>query len=124
MNIIQKLTIRSLIMNKSRTIMTIAAIMLAAALITAVAGIGTSAYQSLIYANVNNYGDYDVSFSGEFSQDTVEKIKLNRDVAGVYYNIPVGTAKVETNSKYRPYTIVKAMSPKALGECCDILPHL
>ena len=47
MNIIQKLTIRSLIMNKSRTIMTIAAIMLAAALITAVAGIGTSAYRAL-----------------------------------------------------------------------------
>ena len=41
MNSIHKLTFRSLLMNKSRTAMTIVAIMLSCALITIIAGMGT-----------------------------------------------------------------------------------
>ena len=85
MNTIQKLTLRSLLMNKSRTAMTIVAIMLSCALITVVAGMGTSAWQSFINSKINSYGDYDVYFEGKFTDKNVNDLKINRDVDGIYY---------------------------------------
>ena len=114
MNTIHKLTLRSLLMNKSRTAMTIVAIMLSCALITVVAGIGTSAWYSYIYATMNFSGDYDVRFEGSFDDECLEGISRNRDIDGAYYLRNIGLAEIPGNkSKYKPYIIaIKIISSK------------
>ncbi len=115
---IHKLTLRSLLMNKSRTAMTIVAIMLSCALITVVAGIGTSAWYSYIYATMNFSGDYDVRFEGSFDDECIEGISRNRDVSGVYYLRNIGLAELpENKSKFKPYMLIKGLNKGALKNC-------
>ena len=118
MNTTHKLTLRSLLMNKSRTAMTIVAIMLSCALITVVAGMGTSAWQSFINSTINSYGDYDVYFNGEFTDKNVNELKLNRDVDGIYYERYVGVAKIpEPVSAFKPYMLIHGLNKEALDKC-------
>ena len=118
MNTIHKLTLRSLIMNKSRTVMTIVAIMLSCALITVVAGIGTSAWYSYIYATMNFSGDYDVRFEGSFDDECLEEISRNRDIDGAYYLRNIGLAEMPGNkSKYKPYIKITGLNSGALENC-------
>ena len=106
MNTIHKLTLRSLLMNKSRTAMTIVAIILSCALITVVAGMSTSAWQSFINSTINSYGDYDVYFEGKFTDKNVNELKINRDVEGIYYERYVGVAEIpEPVSSFKPYFV-------------------
>lgn len=118
MNTIHKLTLRSLLMNKSRTAMTIVAIILSCALITVVAGMGTSGLHSLVMAEINFSGDYDVSFDGSFNDDSIDRLSRNRDVDGVYYERPVGIANIpEPKSVYKPYMLVHGLSKGAMEDC-------
>lgn len=118
MNTIRKLTFRNLLMNKSRTAMTIVAIMLSCALITVVAGIGTSAWYSYIYATMNFSGDYDVRFEGSFDDECLEGISRNRDIDGAYYLRNIGLAEMPGNkSKYKPYIKITGLNSGALENC-------
>ena len=118
MNTIHKLTLRSLLMNKSRTAMTIVAIMLSCALITVVAGMGTSAWQSFINSNINSYGDYDVYFEGKFTDKNVNDLKINRDVDGIYYERYVGVAGIpKPVSAFKPYMLIRGLNKGALDKC-------
>ena len=118
MNTTHKLTLRSLVMNKSRTAMTIVAIMLSCTLITVVAGIGTSAWYSYIYAAMNFSGDYDVRFEGSFDDESIEGISRNRDVDGAYYLRNIGLAEMpENKSKYKPYIKITGLNSGALENC-------
>ena len=118
MNTIHKLTFRSLMMNKSRTAMTIVAIMLSCTLITVIAGMGTSGLHSLVMAKINFSGDYDVSFEGSFNDDSIDRLSRNRDVDGVYYERPVGISNIpEPKSVYKPYMLVHGLSKGAMENC-------
>ena len=118
MNTIHKLTLRSLLMNKSRTAMTIVAIMLSCALITVVAGIGTSAWYSYIYATMSFSGNYDVRFEGSFDDECLEGISRNRDIDGAYYLRNIGLAEIPGNkSKYKPYIKITGLNSGALENC-------
>lgn len=118
MNTIHKLTFRSLLMNKSRTAMTIVAIMLSCTLITVIAGMGTSGLHSLVMAKINFSGDYDVSFEGSFNDDSIDRLSRNRDVDGVYYERPVGISNIpEPKSVYKPYMLVHGLSKGAMENC-------
>ena len=118
MNTIHKLTRRSLLMNKSRTVMMIVAIMLSCTLITIVAGMGTSGLHSLVMAKINFSGDYDVIFDGCFNDDAIDRLSCNRDVAGVYYERPIGIANIpEPKSVYKPYLLVHGLSRGSMENC-------
>lgn len=118
MNTTYKLTLRSLLMNKSRTAMTIVAIMLSCALITIIAGMGTSGLHSLVMAEINFSGDYDVTFDGSFNDDSIDRLSRNRDVDGVYYERPVGISNIpEPKSVYKPYMLVHGLSKGAMENC-------
>ena len=118
MNTTHKLTLRSLLMNKSRTAMTIVAIMLSCALITVIAGLGTSGQHSLVMAEINFSGDYDVTFDGSFNDDSIDRLSRNRDVDGVYYERPVGISNIpEPRSVYKPYMLVHGLSKGAMENC-------
>ena len=118
MKTIRKLALRDMLMHKSRTVMTIIAIMLSCALITVISGMGTSAWQSYIYACINSYGDFDVTLTGDFNDKNIADIKRNRDVDGVYYERNIGVAKIPENvSVYKPYVLVHGLNAGALEKC-------
>lgn len=62
MDLLKKLTIKNLKLNKKRTIVTIIGIMLSVALITAVATIYSSSISSLIEFETYEKGDFHVAF--------------------------------------------------------------
>ena len=118
MKTIRKLALRDMLMHKSRTVMTMIAIMLSCALITVISGMGTSAWQSYIYACINSYGDFDVTLTGNFNDKNIADIKRNRDVDGVYYERNIGVAKIPENvSVYKPYVLVHGLNAGALENC-------
>ena len=62
MDLLNKLTIKNLKLNKKRTIVTIIGIMLSVALITAVATMYSSAIQSLINFETYHKGNFHIAF--------------------------------------------------------------
>ena len=62
MDLLKKLTIKNLKLNKKRTIVTIIGIMLSVALITAVATMYSSSISSLIEFETYEKGDFHVAF--------------------------------------------------------------
>ena len=60
MKILNKLTVKNLKLNKSRTIVTIIGIMLSCALIMVVAGMAASAQQTKVNLQINVTGNYDL----------------------------------------------------------------
>lgn len=122
MNILRKLTLKNLRLNKTRTLVTIIGIILSTALITAVAGVASSGQMSLFNIAVHNNGDYDLKLTGKFNDKTAEKLQNNRDVESVYKYGVVGTAEFESKSKYRPYLLVVGVSENAFENCykCEL----
>ena len=120
MKILNKLTLKNLKMNKSRTIVTIIGIMLSAALITVVAGMAASGQQTMINAEIHISGDYDLSVSRVVNKNNIETIKNNRYVKNVYVQDSLGCADLpKPKNKYKPYITVTALSSGALGNCFD-----
>lgn len=104
MNVLRKLTLKYLKLNRSRTFVTVFGIILSAALITVVAGVATSAKESLVHAQIMNSGNYDFYLSGEFTEQDFQKVRNTDGVADAYTYYPVGLALIEEpKSQYRPY---------------------
>lgn len=77
MNILNKFTIKSLKLNKKRTIVTIIGIMLSTALICGVAGLVSSFQNSLIDWARTNDGNYHVTFKNVSSdKEKIKKLKI------------------------------------------------
>ena len=64
MKILNKFTVKNLKLNKSRTIVTVIGIMLSCALIMVVAGMVVSGQQTMIKAQINISGNYDLYVKG------------------------------------------------------------
>ena len=77
MDLFKKFTIKSLKLNRKRTIVTIIGIMLSVALITAVSTIYSSGIKSITLFEIKQKGNYHVSFSGNV--DT-SYFKNNRNI--------------------------------------------
>ncbi|MCR5608369.1 MAG: ABC transporter permease, partial [Lachnospiraceae bacterium] len=115
MNVLNKLTINSLKLNKKRTIVTIIGIMLSVALMTAV----TTMYQSLCTSLVN----YEKSLQGDFhatfknvDKDDIENIKNNRSIEKANFTKEIGFAKLETKNEYKPYACIIGVSEDIYDE--------
>lgn len=120
MKILNKLTLKNLRLNKSRTIVTIIGILLSTALITVVAGIASSAQQTLINAEITISGDYDMCID-DIEPSDIETIESNRNIKGVYVNDNIGCAYLpEAKSESRPYINITALSKDALAKCFNI----
>lgn len=121
MNTLNKLTLKNLKLNKSRTIVTIIGILLSTALITVVAGIAASGQQTMINAEINFSGDYDLSLSGNITEKDVKEISANRNVESVYIEDNSGVAQMPTyKNETRPYAYIQALSAKALTDCFNL----
>lgn len=121
MNTLNKLTLKNLKLNKSRTIVTIIGILLSTALITVVAGIAASGQQTMINGQINFTGNFDLFISGNATNEDVKEIKANRNVEEVYIEDNSGVAQMPTyKNETRPYAYIQALSAKAFTDCFNL----
>lgn len=94
MNILKKLTIKNLKLNKKRSVGTIVGIILSVALICAVGGMFTSFQATLLESAINETGYYHLAFDN-IDNEIIDKIKLNKDVKEVYQLNNIGFSNFE-----------------------------
>ena len=114
MDLLNKLTLKNLKLNKKRTIVTIIGIMLSVALITAVATMYSSAIKSLINFETYHNGNFHVAFYDVNIKD-IYKIEKNKGVEELYLTNNIGYAKLNNSkNEYKPYAYVKGFTKDAL----------
>lgn len=114
MNLLKKLTIKNLKLNKKRTIVTIIGIMLSVALVTAVATMYASGLKSLVIYEKYIKGDFHVEFM-DVPSDDVKNIKNNNGVEEVYLTTEIGYAPLkDSKNSGKPYAYVMGFNKDAL----------
>lgn len=110
MNILKRLTIKNLKLNKTRTIATILGIMLSVALITAVTTMYTSALESLVQSEKNNDGNIHLAIYG-LSKNKLADLENNRNIDHIYLTKKIGYAKLdESKNDSKPYAFIMGMT--------------
>lgn len=120
MKILNKLTVKNLKLNKSRTIVTIIGIMLSCALIMVVAGMAASAQQTMVNLQINITGNYDLFVKGA-NKKIIDNAQANRNVKDIYIKQNLGCAylpqaKIDT----KPYINVVAFNEKSFTDCFNV----
>ncbi len=110
MNLLNKLTIKNLSLNKKRTIVTVIGIMLSVALITAVASMYASTIDSLIGFETYQRGNFHMAFYNVPTKD-IEIFKNNREIEDIYLTKNIGFANLKNSqNENKPYAFVKAFT--------------
>lgn len=103
MNILNKLTIKNLKLNKKRSLGTIIGIILSVALICAVSNMVSSFRETLIQNTINESGYWHIRLYN-VSNDKLKRLKLNKDIDNIYTISEDGYAKLDTiKNEYKPY---------------------
>ncbi len=113
MNLLNKLTIKNLKLNKKRTIVTIIGIMLSVALITAVASIYASGLKSLISFETYQKGDFHVTYYNVPVED-INFFNNNREIEKINLVYNIGYAKIDSKNEFKPYAFIKAFTKESL----------
>ena len=120
MKVLNKFTIKNPKLTKSRTIVTIIGIMLSCALIMVVAGMAASAQQTMVNAQINVSGDYDLVVKGA-NRKILDNAEANRNVKAVYIKQKLGCAYLpQAKLSSKPYINVVALNEKAYTDCFNI----
>ena len=110
MNILSKLSIKNIKLNKKRTISTIIGIILSVALICAVATMATSFRATLIENAANETGYYHINIS-ELEENDIKELKNNKNVKDIYEIRDVGYASLpESQNENKPYLKLYSMN--------------
>lgn len=114
MELLNRLTIKSLKLNKKRTIVTIIGVILATALITGVATLISSFQASIIEYEKSQNGN----FHYEFKNVPIEELKYiekNRNIELFYITQDIGYSKFEeSKNEYKPYLYLIGYSKDAI----------
>ena len=114
MDLLHKLTIKNLKLNKKRTIVTVIGIMLSVALITAVATMYSSAVDSLIHYETYQKGNFHFAFYN-VSKSELSTFENNRKIEKIYYTKHLGYAVLEgSRNKEKPYAHIMAFNKDSL----------
>ena len=113
MGLLNKLTIKNLLLNKKRTIVTIIGIVLSVALITAVASMYASGIKMLIDYEILQKGDYHVAFYDVENKD-LEVFQKNRKIDKLSYVSHLGYANINSKNEYKPYVSVSGFTKNSL----------
>ena len=113
MNLLNKLTIKNLKLNKKRTIVTIIGIMLSVALITAVASIYASAIYSLTDFEKTRKGNFHVAFYN-VSTSELEVFENNREIEKINLTQNIGYAKIDSKNESKPYAYLKSFTKSSI----------
>ena len=110
MNLLNRLTLKNLRLNKKRTLVTIIGIILSTALITGVATLVSSFRSTIIEYEKQDSGDYHYVFYN-VPVDDLKYIKNNRNVEDVYLNEDLGYSLLDgSKNEDKPYLYLKAYS--------------
>ena len=112
MNILNKLTIRNLKLNKVRSLVAIFGIVLATMLITTTIGLGSSLYQTLINHQIEDTGDYHVRYIN-LTEENRKIVTNNRHIDYYYATNDIGYSKVNITNKAKKYIKIVEYSDKA-----------
>ncbi len=108
MNILNKLTIKHLTMNKKRTIVTIIGIILSTALMVGIGTIASTFIGYMINKTISNVGSYHVEIK-DVSPSNLKYIKNNTDILEYYQYSELGYALLEgSQNAYKPYFYIKS----------------
>lgn len=113
MNLLNKLTIKNLKLNRKRTIVTIIGITLSVALITAVATMYSSAIHSLITFETKEKGNFHVAYYNVPIEE-VGTFKNNRSIETINLTQNIGYAKIDSKNEYKPYCYIKGFTESSL----------
>ena len=109
MNILNKMSIKNLKLNKKRTISTIIGIILSCALICAVATMVTSFQATLVENAINETGYYHLKISN-VTDENIKTLKNNRDIKDIYTVNEIGYGKLENGqNEDKPYLKLYSM---------------
>ncbi|ABX42447.1 ABC transporter permease [Lachnoclostridium phytofermentans] len=115
MNIFQKYTIKTLIKNKTRTIVTIIGIILSAAMITAVASLITSVQTYLVQTVVENNGNWHGAVYS-VSKEQIDNIKQSSEIDRISITEEIGYSPLETvRNDTKPYLYVQGIDDNFLS---------
>ena len=116
MNILNKISIRNLKLNKKRTISTIIGIILSTALICAVATMATSFQHTLVQDDINRTGYYHLKLY-DVTDENIRTLKNNRDIEDIFTIKEVGYGKLENGkNEDKPYLKLYSMDNKIFDE--------
>ena len=114
MNLLNKLTLKNLKLNKKRTIVTIIGIMLSVALITAVASIYYSGIKSLIKYQIYEKGNFHTAFYNVPVND-IDIFENNRNIETINITKNIGYAEIDSKNENKPYAFIKAFTKDSLN---------
>ena len=114
MNLLNKLTLKNLKLNKKRTIVTIIGIMLSVALITAVASIYYSGIKSLIKYQTYEKGNFHTAFYNVPVND-IDIFENNRNIETINITKNIGYAEIDSKNENKPYAFIKAFTKDSLN---------
>lgn len=113
MELLNRLTIKNLKLNKKRTAVTIIGIILSTALITGVATLVSSFRSSLIEMEKKNSGNYHYVFE-DAHVDDLKYIENNRNIERTFITQEIGYSKLEgSNNEHKPYLYITAFQKAA-----------
>lgn len=116
MNILNKLTIKHLKMNKKRTIVTIIGVILSTALMVGIGLLFSTFRDYMIDETISYSGDYHTEFS-RVDQDKFSLITNNIKVKDYFYSKHLGFANLENGTnEYKPYLDILAVSDNYFDE--------
>ncbi len=116
MNILNKLTIKHLKMNKKRTTVTIIGVILSTALMVGIGLIFSSFREYMIESTIKSVGDYHVLIEN-VPKDKLSLITKNIKIKDYYYAQHLGYAYLENSiNEYKPYLNVLAVSDSYFDE--------
>ncbi len=114
MNVLNKLTVKSLRMNKKRTIATIIGIILSSALICALAGLVASIQETLIKRAIDDQGNFHAVFQ-KVEKENLKYVRENRNVKEYFCVEGLGYAPLpESQNPDKPYWYLMAFDESAL----------
>ena len=109
MNILNKIAIQNLKLNKKRTISTIIGIILSCSLIMAVSTMVTSFRETLVQNAINETGYYHLKID-DVTDEKIRTLKNNRDIKNVYTVDQYGYGILENSqNEYKPYLKLVSM---------------
>ncbi len=114
MNVLRKLTIKNLKLNKKRSTVTVIGIILSVAMLSAVASMFFSARDSFIRYEKRKAGDFHYAFYDVPAED-MQVFRWNRKVESAYPVKEVGYAYLDGGvNEYKPYLYVEALGSEAM----------
>lgn len=113
MNLLNRLTIKNLKLNKKRTIVTIIGILLSVALLTAVSTMYASLIQSLINFEIHERGNYHIVFQNVPSTE-LNTFKENRKIKSYFTTKEIGYAKIDSQNEAKPYAYILGFTEESI----------